>query len=405
MEERSRRIIASSAIAVAMMLASSGDRALAQGPVDATRVGDSVSTVTSAELATLERRFTRLSPRRREAVLSSMRDAVFAIDDPYVRAVRALAEEAERSFEPRVDAPRVRRVSGRSETAVDDALPLAARLPFPTASSYRFGLGTVEPIEITGPDGRRLSRSKQAAERHARELDAMLEGRLPGLDRALASLLRELDDERAMDLEAAFLESWTNGAETFYEALDRTAGRMEGVFHYDAMLEEWSRYCVPKDHPDRAVFRRGLDEQIRGFQEAFLSYRSYRSVREMLALALLLGPDDRLPEPLGRYESNGGDGTHSTRECVEVVLSVHGRDPRAVVAAFLANAERLADAPWRARHEAWRGVDRMFEDARDRAAATGLDTFELARRVREQRLLLDAHVARTALEAFVGAMR
>ncbi|MBK8975476.1 MAG: hypothetical protein IPM29_06090 [Planctomycetes bacterium] len=392
------------AAGILAMLVLSVGRGPAQGGPDASRRGaPGEGECTAAELDAASARYDRMSTRRRERVVELVRDAVLSIDDRYVTALAELAAAGDGAQRPRVRGPREQRLGRGSETGVGEARPLVARLPFVAARGYRFGAGTVDDLELRDERGRVVTRTRRAARLRELELEAMLDGRLPDLDAALATLLARLDDQRGFDREAVFLDAWTNGAESFFDALDRTAGREEGVFHYDAMLDEWLDHCVPADHADRSRFRRGQDELLRGFQDAFVSYRSYRSVREMLALTLVLAPDDPLPAPLDRYEMNGGAG-HSTRECVDVVLAVCDDDPRRVAELFLEHAEALQAEPWESRHEAWRGIGRMFDAVRERAMATGCSTFELAARSRQHRLAVRELVGRVARTAFVRAV-
>ena len=86
------------------------------------------------------------------------------------------------------------------------------------------------------------------------ELRALLRGFLPDQDLALASMLRELDHDRGADEFSSVLEEWRDGDESFYRALDRTAGTQDSVFFYDAMLGDFIARCVPEDSADREFF-------------------------------------------------------------------------------------------------------------------------------------------------------
>ena len=65
------------------------------------------------------------------------------------------------------------------------------------------------------------------------------------------------------------LETWRNGSESFYHALDRTAGTEESVFFYDAMLGDFIKKKIESEKPNlskqftdvaRTAIKRQLNE-------------------------------------------------------------------------------------------------------------------------------------------------
>ena len=120
-------------------------------------------------------------------------------------------------------------------------------------------------------------------------IDAVSEGRA---DRALARLMYQLDTDTRADQFAAFLHAWRNGEESFYEALDRTAGTKDAVFFYDAMLGDFRQQFGGGGAP---AMGRGLQQAHDDLHDAFLAYRQYRGFREAVAWSLVLPPGRALP--------------------------------------------------------------------------------------------------------------
>src|SRR6185503_21020214 len=98
----------------------------------------------------------------------------------------------------------------------------------------------------------------------------------------------------------AFLHAWRNGDESFYEALDRTAGTKDAVFFYDAMLSDFRTQFGSGDAGH--TLGRGLQVAHDALHDAFLAYRQYRGFREAVAWSLVLPPGRALPKRLQRYE-------------------------------------------------------------------------------------------------------
>lgn len=362
--------------------------------------------VTEAEFVAALRRFEKLPSRRQDDVLEAVVAAIDEIEDPWLAQIRALGT---RDLPGEGDRPRresTREVGRAADDPAAGSGALAGMLPFPASVHYRYGLRRVDPFEVEPRDarGRRVSRSKAAELLRIARLESLCGGHAPDLDRALAALLARLDDRLGIDAEARFLERWRDGSESFYEALDRTAGRMEGVFHYDAMLDEWVRELVPKGHPDRTRLAGGVEASLHGFQSAFQAYRSYRSVREAVALSLLLDPRDELPGRLVRFQENAQGADHSSRECVEVVLGAHDGDLLAAVDAFLAAAPELPADLWTGEHRAWEGINGAFDQALQRVIGAGTHTTAVVQRHRVARRAIQDRIAATARRALLASL-
>jgi hypothetical protein len=118
--------------------------------------------------------------------------------------------------------------------------------------------------------------------------------------------------------EAAFLQSWRNGDESFYEGLDRTAGTKDSVFFFDAMLGDFRGLFAGGASDGGATLPGGPQQAHDALHDAFLAYRQYRGFREAVAHALVLPPDVPLPARLHRYEERVAGG-YSLRQQVVMV--------------------------------------------------------------------------------------
>jgi hypothetical protein len=226
---------------------------------------------------------------------------------------------------------------------VDDGLPHDA--------VYVFGQGVIDGLEATG-------KPQQAAVQKARVTAALL-GVVPSVDRAVASLLRQLDVDSTADRFAAFLTSWRNGTESFYEALQRTAGTKDSVFFYDVMLGDFtSQFVKGKD----AAGKKGLQAAHDALHEAFLSYRQYRAFREAVAWSLVLPPERMLPTWLSRYEAQV-QGSYSLREQVVMMLATVDYDPRKVVEMVVQSAPQLPVPLWDKGYDPYPSWNLTFQGA------------------------------------------
>ena len=344
-------------------------------------------------------RFARAGRRSREAAVEDVAAAVAAVGAGPFTPAAVIAGTLDTDAAPRLRDRRTKDLGRGSETAAA-ARPLVDQLPWSTDVVYRFGFGAVEALA----DARGRSRRANVA-RDVAALDALCAGGEPELDRAFAALLQRMDVERGFDRVAALLETWRNGDETIYEALDRTAGSGEGVFHYDAMIDDFVRTCVPSNHGDRRQFARSREDAYAGFRRAFEVWCGRRSTIEMVALACLLDPATPLPGRLARYE-NGGPGTHSLRELVELIVIAHDGDVLAACDAIVAEFPALDGEPWEGDRESWRAVVRAYEKVEPKLLAGTRSTFDQladSRQARSHTRVARAMAAGRALVARFGS--
>ncbi|MFG0320302.1 MAG: hypothetical protein ACF8XB_23720 [Planctomycetota bacterium JB042] len=279
--------------------------------------------------------------------------------------------------------------------------------PLPKEVVYRFGFR-----ELMGIDEK--NRALNAALKKERvptadlleetvRLEALLEGTSPEAELAIAEIQRRLDIDPTADLYARFLETWRNwgphGEESFYEALDRTAGTSEEVFFYDAMLGDFVSNFAPE------VGKRWvLNMQHDRNQQAFLAYRQYRGLVEAVSFALVTPPDVALPARLGRYDYGSvAEGLFSLRHQIDLLVECAEGDVERVVAdlkTFLEKHPMPADL--------WTGYDPMtalrdeFRRVLDRRiVGTGRAAEDLFRQQRDARTALAERI-RAATERAIG---
>lgn len=155
-------------------------------------------------------------------------------------------------------------------------------------------------------------------------LEAMLNGCPPGFELELLAIMQSLDVLDQGQRYAQFLEAWRNsgshGDESFYEALDRTAGTSEMVFFYDSMLGDFANKFAKEDS-----INWNLNERHDMNQQCFLTYRQYRGLVEATAWSLLLPPDQPLPHRIRRYDYDSvTPGAYSLRHQIDVLVGFHG---------------------------------------------------------------------------------
>ena len=309
--------------------------------------------------------FDKLSAREQDRVLEAVIRAVETIDTTHRRSLRQFADAASLPTKPRIQLGKPR---GRSpETATAQPAGTGAGLPFPVVIRYEFGTGC-----IIGP-GTDKATAKAAA---TKTLRSLLQGHPARADLTFAGLLQRLDTDRQIDSFAGLLTTWRNGAETFYEALERTAGSAQGVFHYDDMFTDWQRLCVPRSHADRQRLIASPESAQRGFQASFQSYWRYRSTREVLAATLLLDPATPLPGNLQRFEDRHGQD-HSLRDCMALLLAVHRGDVAAAVAECSQALPALPVPLWQGEHDPYAALQQCFQAATPRMLALAPSTLAL----------------------------
>lgn len=325
--------------------------------------------------------FTRRPAKEQEAIVTALRRELDARADPASVAVRAAIAAAAVAGTPRTKAfPR--------HEAGKQAPKAVAGQPEPLGRArYVFGLGA---IETTPRLARQTKQVALAATRRELVHTALL-GMLPDTDLAIAELERQLDRDTGADRFAAFLESWRNGDESFYEALDRTAGTADSVFFYDAMLGDFTAQFAATG--DRALA--GLQAQHDALHAAFLAYRQYRAFREALAWSLVLPPDLPLPAHLARYEAKV-PGAYSLREQAILVLAVSAGDPREVVRRVVAGAPPLPQPLWQAPYDPYPQWNEVFAAALPTMIDRGGDTDAFLRQVLADRAATAAAIRSAA---------
>ncbi|MEE3215596.1 MAG: hypothetical protein VX259_08505, partial [Pseudomonadota bacterium] len=316
-------------------------------------------------------------------------------------SLKVFSTRAEKSGKPRYKPFRVGKGYAKSETARRTSSALVDQVPFRSKFEYRWAYGEIGEHEINYP-GKRLSRQKRRCRDLQAELEDLCNGYPLDAGRALAGIMRDLDNERSADQHAVFLNSWKNGSETFYQALARTSGTDDGIFCYDAMLSDWVRRCIGKRHPEYKLMVRSLDSTQRAFYQMAATYRSYRGLREMVALSLVLPSDQRLPERLARlYEDNAGTG-YSTRDNIILLLAAHDGDVDATVRTILNRLQAMPSDTWHdgSDFQPVRGIYAAFDASMPKLVAGGLHTDKvLALKKIESKALQDriSQIARAAL--------
>lgn len=309
-----------------------------------------ISAQTPPELAA----FLKCSAAEQRQRHAAVVEAVGAQDSPYLRAMRELAaaggpttDERHRRFALHHG----KRVHAADEAA-DDAMPQAV--------AYVFGVGGIDAVGASAAKpGKAGEPADHGLVERAADVHQTLLGLPPGADRALAALLRQLDQDSGADRFAAFLHSWRNGKESFYEALDRTAGTKDSVFFYDAMLGDFRTTFGGKvaDGGELPKSLQGAHDALHG---AFLAYRQYRGFREAVGYSLVLPPDVPLPGRLQRYEAKVAGG-YSLRQQVRMVLACHDGDPRRVAAEIARAAPPLPQPIWSAGYDPYPAWTATFQ--------------------------------------------
>jgi hypothetical protein len=215
--------------------------------------------------------------------------------------------------------------------------------PLPRDLYYRYGIRDLAPLETAEkPLAALLKKGAPPKPQDlslATRLESLLKGARPDRELCLAGIQRVLDVSPRPDAYAQFLDSWRNrgpnGDESFYEALDRTAGTSEEVFFYDAMLGDFvGRFAAEEGKTW------GLEERHDRNQSCFLAYRQYRGLIEAVAYSVLLPPDVPLPTRLARYDhGNQPVGLYTLRDEIDMLLEHEGGDVAKVVEMFRAFLE------------------------------------------------------------------
>lgn len=306
--------------------------------------------------------FAEASPAKQKKLLKQMRSGADELEGVHVDAPRELLADLRK-------ARRANKKSalGKTRESKKPAPPAAATWQLPALVTYRYGLARIEPVLRIG--GR--SAAKAAELRAPAEL--LLLGMLPDADLVVAELQRQMDGDRSADAFMRFLEVWRNGDESFYEALDRTAGTQDSVFFYDVMLGDYVA-SFGKGSSDAAKhLASSLDAAHDALHRSFLAYRQYRAFREAVALSMVMPPDVPLPQRLRRYET-AAKGLYSLRDQVQMVLAASDYDPRLVAAQVRATAPPLPDPLWSSSYNPYEGWTEIFQKAMPKMIAKSGNT-------------------------------
>lgn len=295
-------------------------------------------------LKQFEKKFSTRSAKKREqaqALLDAVRDA--ALGDPASakdvarsRARHVLERLKAHPVEARAVKPEFRGSSKPARASKGEPDPF----PFPKELAYRFGTRDARAM----PRG--MEKAVEALQKKGGtfdvhfvspvvRLEAVLDGASPDLELEWIALTRDLDVDRRGDRFAQFLNSWRNVGpgnveETFYEALDRTAGTQEAVFFYDVMLAGYTKgFGVDEG-------KKSVNAAHEHLGRAFLTYRTYRSFVEAVALCLILPPNIALPKRLDRFDygARGAlaeDGFYLLRHRLHMLVAYHQGDPGPVI--------------------------------------------------------------------------
>ncbi len=266
----------------------------------------------------------------------------------------------------------------------------------PRSVMYRFGSRDYwwisdEVRKSKDPDAKTLAPADQ--------LTWVLSGHPPDAEAAISVMQRDLDIDRSRDKLSRFLEYWRNGKESFYQALDRTAGTTEAVFFYDAMLGEFVDRVSPNLQKSRT-----LSEKHDRLHTAFLTLRNYRRFIEAVSLELV--STEPFPTHLKELDYSVVAGAVQVRDGMELVIAANDGD---VVATFaeikaLMAAHPMPDELW-GKYEPstffidWARENALKIRARIKAhdlALADLPDYELAVRCRRKRQDIQATVRETA---------
>ena len=314
--------------------------------------------------------FVKKSAASQKRMAKEVLETVEAVGGDSFDAIRAIVLAGEVRKDAAVKAGKTKQPKKRAPKSGGSSWEM------PATVFYIYGRRSIEKA------GGSASKKRALARRAAVELTLL--GMMPETDRALAELERALDNDHAADQFAAFLETWRNGDESFYEALDRTAGTEDSVFFYDVMLGDFvGAFAAGKDPASREV-KKGLSASHDALHDAFLSYRQYRAFREALALSLVLPPDIPLPMRLQRYEDKAAG--NSLREQAVMMLALANYDPLAVVKRVRDTADPLSQPLWAKRHDPYPAWSKLFQAAVPEMLKHASSTDEFLKQALEKRM-------------------
>lgn len=320
--------------------------------------------------------FAKLPIARQQAAAADFLESLPAL--PLGDALRTIAAAVDAPAKARQKAREAQHAKRTVEFPLEDD-PLHRRL------DYSFGLGSFEP---------RPGAAKPGKAGDPLVLQQAVAGIVPDADKALAVLLKRLDRDTRGDDFAAFLHSWRNGAESFYEALDRTAGTKESVFFYDVMLGDFTA-CFGGKGEQRLTG--GLQKAHDALHDAFLAYRQYRGFREAVAWTLVLPPDTPLPSRLRRYEEKAPGG-YSLRQQVLMVAAAFDGDLDQLIDTIAEDAPPLPQPIWAKAYDPYPPWNARFQSLQARMLERAGSTDEFLAAATKARTDLAKGIARLALD-------
>lgn len=263
--------------------------------------------------------FLKRPKESQQKLLGELKRQVAGIESPWLGRVRELTDSATKLLA--VKAQGISKLAPHHE----EPSPFCA-MPFAFRTEYLWGHRAVRALESRTPLVARFGKESLVLPfaNAPEDLLAMLRGLPPDLDLALAGAMAALDQSSAVDKFALFLESWRNGQESFYRALDRSAGTKEAVFYFDAMLGEFQARFAPKGTPGAEQLK-SLKQLHDALHDAFLVYRQYRGLREAAACVAVFPPSLRLPKCLERYDSQRVG--YALRDDLLILARIDGQDP------------------------------------------------------------------------------
>ena len=313
------------------------------------------------------RAFTKLTNVHEQEALTQL--LATPDDHPLTANLRRLATAADAPPHERSKA----RTTRRGKRTVEFPHEVEA---LPRRVEYLFGFGTIVPRDKAAP---------VATSKHHHDpvlMQQALLGCAPDSDKALAAILQRLDSDTGGDTFATFLQSWRNGDESFYEALDRTSGTKDSVFFFDAMLDDF-RGQFGGSHGEPSL-KGGLQVAHDALHAAFLSYRQYRGFREAVAWSLVLPPAAKLPARLQRYEAKV-EGAYSLRQQVVMAAAALDWDLDALVGAITKAAAPLPKPVWQATHDPYPAWNATFAGLQPKMLERAGSTDAFLQQVESQR--------------------
>jgi len=341
----------------------------------------------------------KLSPAQQQAALAHLRSHL--PEHPLLGTWTALAAAADQPQHERQKVQAHKRPKKAAEFPNEPDL-------LPRRVDYLFGVGTIVrrdgkplPASPAATAGKPPKKPGDAKGADLVPLHQALLGSCPDADKVVAALLQQLDLDHGGDAFAAFLQSWRNGDESFYEALDRTAGSKDSVFFYDVMLGDFRTHFGKGK--DAGAVGTSLQAAHDALHEAFLVYRNYRAFREAIAWSLVLPPDVPLPPRLARYEAKV-EGSYSLRQQVVMVTAALDHDLGKVVAMVNDGAVALPQPLWTGKHDPYATWVPRFAAQQEAMIARSGSTDAFLQQAEGERRLLARQLAELGAAAVHVAM-